>query len=117
MEVKLFEVRDRATFIPCFGILMEPTREKGLDRPVDPAEEFLLRRAGFDFEDPLVLFGRLESGECQYDPFNWRGLARTMHEAHRYVSVHWFELESGDVIDVEYVLGESAEPKPSERSA
>jgi hypothetical protein len=109
MRVKLFEVRDRATFIACFGILMG-------GESMLVAEKFLLRRSGFGLEDPLVLFGRLEGGECQYDPYAWsaRG-GRTVAEAHRYVSEHWDELESGAVIDVEYVLGETAAPKGTER--
>ena len=121
MQIKLFEVRDRATFIPCFGILMAPTRTIGAGPFCDrtyrecDAEEFLLSRAGYGFEYPLVLFGRLEDGECQHDPYNWRGSARTMPEAHRHVSLHWNELSSGDVIDVEFILGEKATPKVSER--
>ena len=110
MQIKLFEVRDRATFIPCFGILMGPCPQAG-----GLVSEYLLRRAGYGFEYPLVLFGRLEDGECQHDPYNWRGSARTMPEAHRHVSLHWNELSSGDVIDVEFILGEKATPKVSER--
>jgi len=44
-----------------------------------------------------------------------RSLARTMLEAHRHVAAHWNELQSGDVVDVEFILGETAAPKVSER--
>ena len=123
MEVKLFEVRDRATFIPCFGILMAPTPlesgpawDHGPDGRADEKESYLLRRAGFGWEHglPLVLFGRLEADECQYDPYSWTG-ARTMQVAHDYITTHWSELRSGDVVDVEFILGEAVSPKKSER--
>jgi len=118
MQVKLFEVRDRATAIPCFGILMTPGRSApGCPLPdaQEQAEEYLLMRSGYGFEYPLVLFGRLEGGETNHDPFNWRGLSRTMPEAHRFITLHWKDLESGTVIDVEYILGETKTSKVSER--
>lgn len=111
METKLFEVRDAATFIPCFGVLMEV-------RPRDETsqkEAWLLRRAGFGSVNPLVLFGRLEGGQCQYDVYAWGSSARTMHVAHGYVEEHWNELQSGDVVDVEFILGEKPRAKSSER--
>ena len=109
MQVKLFEVRDRATFIPCFGILMVPGEGSHGE------EGYLLRRAGFGFDNPLVLFGRLEGGECRYDVYDWTpGGSRTMQQAHHYVSENWDRLQSGAVIDVEFVLGETEEPKVSE---
>ena len=38
-----------------------------------------------------------------------------MKEAHAYIAGHFEELESGAVIDVEFILGETAEAKKSER--
>ena len=143
MQVKLFEVRDRATFIPCFGMLLVPTtlpgrcacgmeREHQVHTSTHPdshdfvgersqrdqKEGYLLSRAGFGFEYPLVLFGRLESGGigggCQHDPYSWPVPPRTVAEAHRYIAAHWDELKSGDVIDVEFILDEAAVPKVSE---
>jgi len=112
MQVKLFEVRDRATLIPCFGVLLG----RDGDEPMPVAEKFLLRRAGFGYSGAHVLFGRLEGGECQYDAYGWGGdHGRTIAQAHRYVSEHWDELESGAVVDVEHVLGETAEAKRTER--
>jgi len=122
MEVKLFEVRDRATFIPCFAIRMKPSDDAPFRVPTEQrnAEVFLLRRAGFDWlnpdYDPHVIFGRLEAGECQYDPFAWGSMSRTMQAAHRFIQAHWAELRSGDVVDVEFILNETAQPKVSERT-
>ena len=39
---------------------------------------------------------------------------RTYHVAHLYVQQHWDEITSGDVVDVEFVLGETDAPKESE---
>lgn len=35
--------------------------------------------------------------------------------AHLYVRDHWAELRDGDVVDVQFILGETAAPKKSER--
>ncbi len=112
MQVKLFEVRDRATLIPCFGILMAPTEGAARWRE----DRYLLSRAGFDFENPLVIFGRLEGGGCEHDPYSWSVPPRTVAEAHRYVSENWDRLQSGAVIDVEFILDEVSTPKVSERT-
>jgi hypothetical protein len=38
-----------------------------------------------------------------------------MPEAHVWVLEHFDEVEDGSIVDVEYILGESAAPKVSER--
>lgn len=125
MQVKLFEVRDRATFIPCWGILITPTVHYALGLRVENKEEaFLIKRAGFlstmaelaaNHARPSVMFGRLdEGGETQYDPHAWSGRARTLPVAHRYIFENWDDLESGDVVDVEFILGETPVAKESE---
>lgn len=52
--------------------------------------------------------------QAEYDSFNWSN-ARTMHVAHEYLKEHFDDLESGAVIDVEFILGETETPKRSER--
>lgn len=104
MIVKLLEVRDKATFIPVFA----------LKTTGDSAEQrYLLARVGFTEGDAVIL-GRL-SGETSSsaDPFFWRD--RTMTYAHEYITKHFDKLRDGDVVDVEYVLGETLAPKVSER--
>ena len=102
MESKLIEIRDRWTFIPALAI-----RVSGDDG-------YLLRRAGFT--SPLVILIHLESMECNYDPWNWRS-PRTMPRAQRYIETCWDTVKSGDVIDVEFLLGETQVPKISEEIA
>lgn len=107
MEIKLLEIRDRATFLPMFAMLCEASNE---------GQRYLLRRAGYGADTNLVLFGYLEGHKspCGYDPYDWGD--RTKHVAHQYITEHWNELKDGDVIDVEFILGETAEKKTSERN-
>ena len=38
-----------------------------------------------------------------------------MPVAHNYIIEHWHELKDGDVVDVQFILGETKAPKVSER--
>lgn len=122
MEVKLFEVRDRATFMPCFAFLVNPTAivdattASAAEVDMHNSEGWLIRRAGFDPADGHVIFGSLEdASRCACEPYDWPVSPRTLREAHRYIVDHWDELASGDVVDVEFVLGETPWCKMSER--
>jgi len=117
MEIKLFEVRDSATFMPVMAIRLF------IENPiVDPDNElWLLRRAGYSLEqiitksaEPYIILVKLNGVEAQYDPFNWVP-SRTMGNAHRYIIDNWNDLKSGEVIDVEFILGETQVKKRSER--
>lgn len=113
MEVKLFEVRDRATFMPVMAVKLATRDER---------EAYLLGRAGYAREavegtadvEPYVILVTLVAVEAEYDPFQWSTRARTLPAAHQHIIAHWDELKSGDVVDVEYVLGETQAPKVSE---
>ena len=104
MQTRTLEIRDRMTFIPCLAIKMTPEND---------AERFLLRKDGYGTEFPLVLFGRLSGGVFTYEPHEWGD--RTMQTAHQYITEHFDTLKDGDVVDVEFILGETKEPKTSER--
>lgn len=118
IETKLFELRDRATFIPIIASLMREQEAipENPEPEITDAEAFLLRRAGYSPTDhpPLVLLARLDGGECHYDVYGWRN-PRTWGRAHEFIIDHWTELQSGDVIDVEFILGETLTKKVSER--
>ena len=108
MESKTFEVRDAGTFIPCLAIRLNP---------VTDADFYLISRAGYGAtvgdQKRYVLFGRLQAeSEFQYDPFAWGN--RTMQTAHRYVVANFDKVESGEVVDVQFILSETSEPKLSE---
>ena len=104
MKTKLFEIRDRGTFMPAMA-----TRATSNDEQ----EKYLLASSGFAFNSSFVILHFLELDKASYDPYGWGG--RTMTTAHRYIQENWEKLKSGDVIDVEYVLGETSEPKMSQR--
>lgn len=101
MRTKLLEIRDVGTFIPALAI------------KVSGEDGYLMRRAGF--ESPMIYLITLATERCAYDPYNWTGGARTLHEAHRYIAEHWMELTDGDVVDVEFILGETSASKRSEQ--
>ncbi len=116
MEIKLIEIRDKATTIPAMAVKL---------RNRTPEEFFLLRRAGYAAEqiggaeedrEPYVILVKLDGVEAQYDPYAWPR-SRTMGHAHRWVIENWHDVKSGDVVDVEFILGETATPKLSERLA
>jgi len=106
----MFEVRDRRTFMPVMAIKPEGTSD---------GENFLLSHAGYGngptTQKTYVLLVDMSEppGTLNYDPYAWGD--RTLTHAHMYIADHFDELESGQVVDVQFVLGETAQPKPSER--
>lgn len=109
IHTKLFEIRDKATFIPAIGTLCR------LEDSASAQENYLMARAGYG-NDGCILFTRLDGGHAHYDVYGgWN--SRTMQVAHDYITTHWDELESGAVIDVEFILGETTRPKASEAIA
>jgi len=131
MEVKLFEIRDAGTFMPVMAVKLAPRYE--LDMPnrenvthVYERELYLLRRAGYSAEQidlnhqscasqPYIILCKLDGVEAQYDPYGWQTRARTIPVAHAHMIEHWDSLASGDVIDVQYIVGETPAPKKSEQ--
>lgn len=110
METKLFEVRDRGTFIPVICVKLEPGNEP---------DRYLLAMTGFglrpETQAKYVLYGVLNTGKFIYTADGHDYSARTSPIAHNHIQKHWEELNSGDVIDVEFILGESKRPKESQR--
>ena len=105
MQYKVLEIRDSCTFISVIAIKMEPK---------DEIENFYLRREGF-IKPHHVILVRIGNQMSQADPYAWGN--RTMTTAHLYILEHFDELKSGDVVDVEFILGETKSPKISERLA
>ena len=110
MEAKLFEIRDRATFIPVLAVRLASRTE---------AERYLLGRTGYgltsDEQGRYVILTKLAApSESGYDPNGWPN-QRTLPTAHRHIIACWERLWSGDVVDVEFLLGETLQPKASER--
>jgi hypothetical protein len=123
LEVKMFEVRDRATFIAVVAILVDPAQETEVrdngrydlfcTEPTE-SEKYLLRRSGYGHGNRDVLLTRLDGeGKARCDPYAW--CDQTMGTAHVYIQAQWSLLTSGDVVDVEFLLKETVTPKVSEQ--
>ena len=112
MKTKTIEIRDRMTTIPALAVQLLPTCE---------ADRTLLARAGYGLnpfeQQRYILLMRLggENNTVTSDPFHWGD--RTMQAAHQHIIDHWGEISSGDVVDVEFILGETDTPKESEGGA
>jgi len=106
MLSKLFEIRDKATFIPVLCTKFESFSER---------DRFLLGRSGFNtdrlVQSTYMVTIRLQDMQCE---FKWNQFPRTMNIAHEYIKENWHTLCSGEVIDVEFILGETNKPKKSE---
>lgn len=108
MEVKCLEVRDAGTFIPVICIRPVPTNE---------GQRYLLRRDGYKghITERCIIYINAQCRGVSYDPYNWPGIPRTHRTAHDYIEKNWHILKDGDVIDVQFILGETGEAKISER--
>lgn len=110
METKVFELRDRGTFIPLLAVKAP--------RSPDERERWLLRRSGwstFDVETGMILvIGSLVTGKYAHDPLELGG-GRTYHAAYRHIMDNWDSLRNGQVICVEHILGERETPKETEQ--
>lgn len=104
MITKIFEVRDRATFIPVLAIKLV-SDDKHVER--------LIRRAGFMEDGIDILVTKLAGEQISYSAVVWGG-SRTMTVAHNFITANFDELKDGQVVDVEFLLGETSEPKVSE---
>jgi hypothetical protein len=123
MKSICLEIRDSMTFIPvmatstdafneerdCFGSLVLPsTRERII------AQSYLLRRSGYPSDGSVVIVTDLNNPRrSSNDPYEWND--RTMQVSHKYIQENWSQLNNGDVIDVEFILGETTVKKVSER--
>lgn len=109
MEIKCLEIRDCGTFIPV--ICIRPVAENAEQR-------WLLRRDGYraDESETCIIMIDAQCRGVSYDAYDWSPVhGRTKHHAHDYIARHWRTLSDGDVIDVEFILGETETPKRSGR--
>jgi len=125
MKAKALELRDEGTFIALLAVDMNPYQpmifgetkeERKNSHEDDAARRYLLRRVGYPCDGrPNVLITKLsgDGSKATNDPYYWRD--RTMATAHAYIIENWEKLRDGDVVDVEFILGETTSPKVSER--
>lgn len=96
-EVKVFEIRDRATYIKAMAIKVN---NKGA------SAEHEMKLIGKDWAKGTVFLTELNYGRFAKNPFDWGYPDRTMFTAHEYIIKNFDELEPGQIIDVEVILGE-----------
>jgi hypothetical protein len=104
MIVKALEIRDEGTCISVWAI--KPTAD-------NEAQRAILRHAGYgDHPGDYVILMGAHDCDAAYNPMKQRGRTRQM--AHLWIKEHFDTLKDGDVIDVEFIMGESETPKTSE---
>ncbi len=109
MTTKLFEVLDKMTCIPVVALDCQAPYPFF----IKSREYLLLRRVGYS-GDRLILLGKLGGGEFVYNHHYYPKDTRTMPAAHKYIEENWDRLISGDVIDVEFILGETDKPRTTD---
>ena len=113
-ETKIIEIRDKGTFVPAVAVYMA---NDGLP------SSYLLRRSGV-VSAPTILLAPLTRIQACTDPYDWGD--RTFQVSHMFlygwlpkehcaVPQGWGQIKNGDVLDVEYILGETESPKVSEQ--
>jgi hypothetical protein len=106
MKTKLIEIRDRATLIIALCVDMQPDNE---------TQRWGLRRYGYacDGRPNVMITHATGERRASNDPYYWND--RTWSTAHHHILENWTTLSDGDVVDVEFILGETDKPKVSER--
>ena len=110
MTFKVLEIRDEGTHIPSLAMQMVAENEV--------QAYYIHDRCGHPRGGNSVMLMMLRDGKATNDPYEWGSLglgSRTMPVAHDYIIDHFAELRDGDVVDVEFILGETKEKKVSER--
>ena len=103
--IKYLEVRDSCTCIPVIAISTKVE---------DPIGRKFMWQMGFGPRSNMVFVTKVEPVQTEYNPFAWGENPRTMFRAHKYIQDNWNELKSGDVVDVEYIMGLRATKKEAE---
>lgn len=114
MLAKVLEIRDEGTLIPALAVDMNP--DPTATTETWRRQRYLLGRCGHrcDQQPNILLTHVTAGGDAAWnDPYGWG--SRSWRVAHFYIIEHWHTLRDGDVIDVEYILGETKVRKLSER--
>lgn len=117
MQAKILEIRDEGTYFAVLAVDMNPIDPSSIEAKENyQAQRYHLRRVGYPCDGrPNIGITHLSADGKPFwnDPYGWGG--RTYPVAHKYIIENWPDLRDGDVIDVQYILGETAAKKVSER--
>ena len=101
----MLEIRDRFTTIPVIAIKTEAENDD---------EVRFYDRTGFG-DSSIVLINMNGGAECESDCYDWRkDDTRTLFRAHQYIEDNFDDIPNKSVVDVEYILNETKQPKTSE---
>jgi hypothetical protein len=110
MTFKALEIRDEGTRIDAIAIRMVADNET--------QDHYIHARCGHPRDGASIVLMKLYDLRATNDPYEWPALTndrRTMPNAHNWIIDHFDELKDGDVVDVQFILGETTRPKDSER--
>jgi hypothetical protein len=127
METKLIELRDAATCIVMLAVKIEPFRDNvnnkypilwrdknGTVSTLHAREQWLLSHAGYG--TPLILYTRLDQpSKWKWSSDDWDQDDRTFWVSHKYLEDHWDEVRNGDVVDAQFILGETTIQKRTDQ--
>lgn len=109
MNIKVVEIRDKGTRIDALAIQMLGDNE---------IQRHYFHASGYPEDGSSIMLMIIYTGKATNDPYEWAALGlgpRTMPVAHNWIIEHFDEIEEGQVVDVEFLLGERPAPKVSER--
>lgn len=109
---KVLEIRDSLTFIPVLAVQMKAT---GMSEEEQIQAYYIHWRAGYSRDGNTCVLIKLTTGEAHNDAYSWGSGNRTMLTSHLFIEANFDTLRNGDVIDVEFILGETTQAKKSER--
>jgi len=105
MKTLTVEIRDRATKINAVAI--KP------GHPSNSTETLAMASwNGYNLGNNEIILIRLSDAVAQDRVQNWED--RTMYNAHKFIQANFEKLSDGDVIDVEFILGETQKKKTAE---
>jgi hypothetical protein len=107
-EIKIFEIRDRATFLPVIAVKIPGWRNIKTPDSV----KYLVWWAGH-VRDVVILYNLTNPHKMESFYGAWGD--RTYQTAHKYIFENWDMVISGQVLDIEFILGEVDTPKESQR--
>jgi len=105
LDNKVLEVRDSGTHIPVLAIRL--LAKNGIQN------YYVHDRMGYPRDGSGIAMILLNDCNGNCNPYWWGD--RTCATAHHYIYDHFEELNDGDVVDVEFILGEKPSKKVSER--
>jgi len=105
MQTKYFEMRSPGTCVPLIATRVMTVSYNMLSDEVSERVYKLLKRAGYGqgSQNLVLITFLIGSVKAEYDPYKWP--TNDMRIAHIYIEENWDSLKTGDLIDVEKILG------------